>query len=331
MREKEPDRTRFDVGEQGDVPGVNRFAHSAMATVFEVHCSHRDARYAGQAAQAAFDLVDRLEMELSRFIGNSDISRINSLEAGETTRVSLSTMECLQAARLLYGETLKAFDVSIGTGFEKLGLDAEALTVFASEEGVRLDLGGIGKGYAVDRIAELLEEWEVDRALIHGGFSSVIALEPPLDKPGWPLKLSRPGAGDGKREVLVRISARQRALSASGIQKKDHIVNPRDGQPVQDRLAAWVSLPRVGARRPEGTSIWNCRPAEELPAAMAEGLSTAFMILPVAEVSSCCGKWAGSEAWLIPTRSAEGPDASDILYLSGPAGAILESPGDAAG
>ena len=95
-----------------------------MATVFEVHCVHADARYAAQAAQAAFELVDRLEQELSRFVENSDISRINHLAAGQGTRVSPWTMECLEIAWHVYGLTGGAFDVSIGSGLERLELDA---------------------------------------------------------------------------------------------------------------------------------------------------------------------------------------------------------------
>jgi len=70
-----------------------------MATVFEVHAVHDDGRYAEQAAQAAFDLVDRLERELSRFIPNSDIGRVNELAPGERTRVAPTTLECLVIAR----------------------------------------------------------------------------------------------------------------------------------------------------------------------------------------------------------------------------------------
>ena len=75
------------IEESREPRGVRRFSHEAMATVFEVHGVHPDARYAAQAAQAAFDLADRLERELSRFLPNSDIGRINQLAAGETTRV----------------------------------------------------------------------------------------------------------------------------------------------------------------------------------------------------------------------------------------------------
>ena len=62
---------------------VHRFSHEAMATVFEVRAVHADAGYARQAAHAGFELVDRLEQQLSRFVPNSDIARINSLSAGK--------------------------------------------------------------------------------------------------------------------------------------------------------------------------------------------------------------------------------------------------------
>ena len=100
---------------------MRRFSHEAMATVFEVHAVHDDGRYAEQAAQAAFDLVDRLERELSRFIPNSDISRINELAPGERTRVAPTTLECLVIARHAFELTGGAFDVSIGTGLRIAG------------------------------------------------------------------------------------------------------------------------------------------------------------------------------------------------------------------
>jgi thiamine biosynthesis lipoprotein len=289
-------RVSFDVAEAGAVPGAHRFSHAAMATVFEVHCVHPDGRYAGQAAQAAFEVVDRLEQELSRFVGNSDISRVNALAAGESTRVSPETMDCLLLARGLYDLTRRAFDVSIGSGLERLELDPDAFTIAALADGVRLDLGGIGKGYAVDRMAEVLEEWQVPNALAHGGFSSVLALEPPPGHEGWPLTLSAPGPGD--REVLARLSARHVALSASGTQKGAHIVDPLTGRPVSDR-AAWASLDRA-------TGPGASPEAARCAAAVAEGLSTAFMVLPVDDVAAVCERCPGLQAWLLREPEEEG-------------------------
>ena len=138
---------------------VRRFSHEAMATVFEVYAVHPDARYAAQAAQAAFDLADRLESELSRFRSNSDITRVNHLVAGESVRVGAATLECLVIARHLFDLTGGTFDPSIGTGLASLELDADDFQVRSTTGGVQIDLGAIGKGYAVDLMAELLEDW----------------------------------------------------------------------------------------------------------------------------------------------------------------------------
>ena len=177
-----------------DLRDVRRWSHEAMATVYEVYAVHADLTYAAQAAQAAFELLDRLERELSRFLPNSDITRINHLDAGESTSVTPSTLECLVIARHMFDLTGGAFDVSIGSGLPSLQLDVENCVVRATTRGVRLDLGGIGKGYAVDLMAELLEEWGVHDSLVHGGFSSVLALEPLAGCDGWPLTLSDPAA-----------------------------------------------------------------------------------------------------------------------------------------
>ena len=233
MKPGEPTGATLALGETGPERDAHRFSHAAMATVFEVHCVHADVRYARQAAQAAFYLVDRLELELSRFIANSDIARINDLAAGRSTRVSPWTMECLENARRLYSLTGQAFDISIGSGFDRLELIPDEFAVHARAGGARLDLGGIGKGYAVDRMAEVLEEWEIPHALVHGGFSSVLALEAPPERDGWPLTLSAPGPGEDL--VLARVKARRRALSASGVRKGDHILDPRTGRSVHGR------------------------------------------------------------------------------------------------
>ncbi|MEI9972600.1 MAG: FAD:protein FMN transferase [Ignavibacteriota bacterium] len=246
-----------------------------MNTEFEIFCVHADSDYAQQAALAAFDLLDRMEHELSRFIPNSDISRINHLADGESLRVSQWTMECLQLARQAYDETGGAFDISLGTGLERIELGANlTVTRTGAPPDVRLDLGGIGKGYAVDRMAEALDEWDIRQALIHGGHSSVLALDPPPGVDGWPLVM-------GNRAM----QARRRAFSASGVREQgDHIVDPRIGQPARTRVAAWVSL------EAEGSSS---------PGAVAEAFSTAFLILPDAQIEAIRARHPGMDAWFL--------------------------------
>lgn len=290
---------------------LRRFSHEAMNTVFEVYAAHADAQYAAQAAQAAFALVDRLEGELSRFRANSDISRISQLRTGESVRVGEAALECLLIARHLYDVTHGAFDVAIGSGLPSFEIDADAFVIRATTDGVRVDLGGIGKGYAVDLVAELLEDWGLDRAFVHAGFSSALALAPPPGRDGWPLTLSDPNE---RARVLARLSVQQTALSASGVRKRDHIVDPRTATPVRGRLAAWASLPRPvlpGADDPVDSG------ARLAPAAVADALTTAFMLLSVDEIEALCARSPGLEAWVLADRAST--DTADLLYFNGPA------------
>jgi thiamine biosynthesis lipoprotein len=299
---------------------LRRFSHEAMNTVFEVYGAHDDAQYAAQAAQAAFAVVDRLEGELSRFRPNSDISRVNHLAAGASARVGEAALECLLIARHLYEVTDGAFDVAIGTGLPSLEIDTDDFLIRATADGVRVDLGGIGKGYAVDLMAELLEDWRVDCAFVHAGFSSALALAAPAGCDGWPLTLSDPGE---RSRILARLAMRQTALSASGVRKGDHILDPRTGAPVRGRRAVWVALPR-----PANPGAESGRGPRLAPAAVADALTTAFMVLSVHQISALCERSPGLEAWLLPDGPAIG--SPDLLHFRGPdpvAAAGMRGPG----
>jgi thiamine biosynthesis lipoprotein len=154
------------------VPGMKRFSHEAMATTFEVIVVQDDEKYARQTAAAAFEEVNRLEAELSRFIPNSDVSRINNLPANRPLILGLDTFECLKLSCRIYNETGGAFDVTIGpllsclrnvdgsprepseqelndarqrTGTNLLKLNEDEHTIELLTAGVQVDLGGIGK------------------------------------------------------------------------------------------------------------------------------------------------------------------------------------------
>jgi FAD:protein FMN transferase len=295
---------------------VRRFSHEAMNTVFEVYAVHPDQEYAAQAAQAAFEVVDRLERELSRFLPNSDIAKINRLAAGDSTLVGASTLECLTIARHMFALTDGAFDVSIGTGLPSLDLDADEVQVRATRDGVHLDLGGIGKGYAVDVMADLLEEWELRIALVHGGFSSVLALDPPDGCDGWPLTLSEPGA---RPRLLDRLSVRQTALAASGVRKGDHIIEPTSGEPVRGRRAAWVALPRPATKDVDLSG--GAMPAGDVPriatAAVSDALTTAAMLMTAENIVTLCERHPGLEVWLLPEAESGASDGAALRHFGG--------------
>ena len=114
---------------------ARRYSHEAMHTVFEVYAVHPDrtVRGAGGAGRLRSHRPARARAE--PLLANSDITRINHLAAGETTRVSPSTLECLVIARHVFDLTGGAFDVSIGTGLPSLELDADDFVVRATKGG----------------------------------------------------------------------------------------------------------------------------------------------------------------------------------------------------
>jgi thiamine biosynthesis lipoprotein len=276
---------------------VHRFPHEAMGTLYEVMIAGCDEDYSREASRAAFREVDRLETLFSRFNASSEISQINRLKPGGVLRIGWETHECLATAERLRVETNGAFDInfrarSSRTGRERdlepdsgPGLHSPAFEVFPVTDGfairvnqrtfedhgrgVDLDLGAIGKGFALDRAAAVLADWSVDHFLIHGGTSTALARgSAPAARQaetGWPVGVGGPWALPGQDK---RVLLKNRALSGSGSEVKGpHIKDPATGDAAAVHLAAWVSHPQ---------------------AAVADALSTAFMVMPTQDVEGYC-------------------------------------------
>jgi thiamine biosynthesis lipoprotein len=264
--------------------------HQAMATTFKVVIVGSDPVYARQAAAAAFAELDRLENLLSRHVENSDLARIHRLRAGQTTVVAPDTFECLSIALDIQAATGGAFDVAYGSatpiGSEpRFELDAVRHTVRVRADGVRLDLGGIGKGLALDRMAGLLQEWDLPSALLAASTSTLLALAAPAGERGWLVHI---GPDHAPRKLLLT----HRAISGSGTAVRgSHIIDPQTQRPADRRCRAWAAAPT---------------------GAVADALSTAFMILDAADIRAYCERHPGVAAYLQPTPT------SDLLPLADP-------------
>ena len=284
-----------------------------MATVFEVYAVHPDEQYAAQAAQAAFDLVDRLERELSRFLPNSDITRINQLAAGEHTRVTpVDARVPRDRAAHVRADRRRVRRLDRHRTAIARDRSRTSSSCARATSGVQIDLGGIGKGYAVDLVAELLEEWGLERSLVHGGFSSLLALEPPADDDGWPLTLSDPR--DPSR-VLARLSrsARPRSARQASARRITSSIRAAANRFAGGSHRGWRCRGRgSGEQGEQGGSGEQGEGPRLAAAAVADALTTAFMMLSVEEIDELCARTPGVEAWLLPDD-----DARAVVHIGG--------------
>ena len=218
---------------------IHVFNHTAMATQFQVRIADEEKTYAAQAAQAAFALTDDLESHLSRFRANSDIAQIAQLAPGEKLRISELVFACLEIAKKMELATRGAFSITAAalktqTVMPQWTLLKEHFAIRCDAGKLGFDLGAIGKGFALDRMAELLREWDCNLFLLVAGGSSILAGDPPSGNAGW-------SCGLGDDNSARRYWLRNCSLSGSGLAVKGkHIFDPRTGQPAARQNRAWA-------------------------------------------------------------------------------------------
>ena len=290
-----------------------RASHPAMATTFEVELLYGTPN-ALAAANAAFAEIDGLEQQLTVYRDSSEVSRLNRLAASTVVPVEESLFRLLALAAQITQETEGAFDITAGAlikawgfyrgprrvpsdeeraealcrvGMRHLVLDAEARTVRYLRPDVEINLGSIGKGYALDRVAQLLRDsFGLTTALLHGGHSSVYAMgNGPTDGRGWAVGIRHPWEPD-HRLAIVRLRDRALGTSAATFQhleyngrKLGHHLDPRTGWPAEEMALASVVAPT---------------------AAEADALATAFYILGVEKARAYCENHPGIGAILLP-------------------------------
>jgi len=253
---------------------IHQFNHRAMATHFEVRIANEERSYAAQAAQAALDLVDRLESRLSRFRANSDVAQIAELAPGEKIRLSEPAFACLEIAKKMELATRRAFSTTAAalqtqTILPQWSLLPEEQAIVCESGNLQFDLGAIGKGFALDRMAELLRKWDCGSFLLVAGGSSVLAGDAPTDAAGW-------SCGLGDDNATQRFFLAHASLSGSGLAVKgSHILDPRTGQAALRQNRAWALTDT---------------------AAESDALSTAAMVLSEPELEQVL---ALDESWLI--------------------------------
>jgi thiamine biosynthesis lipoprotein len=264
---------------QHSVSSLSLACH-AMATRFEIVLHGENPASLRAAGEEALAQIEQLEAQLSLFRAGSEIAHLNARAAQGPIRVTPGLFALLQQAQKLCAESGGAFDITIAPlvrcwGYEggegrlpqpeevaearsKVGmalvrLNPADLTVQFAREGVMLNLGAIGKGYAVERAAEVLREAGVTRALIHGGTSTVQALGPPPGEEFWKIAIETPApVPDAPPTLLATVPLKEEAMSVSGVwgnsfqaggRTYGHIIDPRTGEPAIGTVLAAVVLP----------------------------------------------------------------------------------------
>jgi thiamine biosynthesis lipoprotein len=295
-----------------------KLARNAMATRFEI-VLHGDQEAALRAAgEEALDEVEHWEARLSLYRPDSEIAHVNARASHEPVRITPEVFALLERARQLWEETGGMFDPTVGplvrcwgfmggmgrgttpsaeeveaarqrVGMEHVLLDRAAFAVRFARRGMLLDLGAIGKGYAIERAVELIREAGVVSGLIHGGTSTIYALGCPPEADTWTIALERPPAGFpvilGGVPPCVRL--RDAALSVSAIWGRwfqaqqsfyGHVLHPKTGFPVTGAVMSAVVTPA---------------------ATEGDALSTALLILGEPGIPSLESKHPGIPAMVV--------------------------------
>lgn len=315
------------------------YSKTAMACEFEIFFNLHQYKQAGIATMEAFQLIDLLEDQLTIYRDHSELSRINQTAFDKKVVVENRLFELLALAKRIYLDTQGAFDITSGPltrlwGFEKrkgnlptqkqvdetlpsIGSDqfnlcSQESTITFTSANLKLNLGGIGKGHALDRVTELFSQQGIENYIVHGGQSSVIAsgndtetgasLFHPTTKIqsaselGWTVGITHPTL-PGQRFAEVYLYNQALGTSGSARQgfyhqgkKYGHIIDPRTGWPANSYLSTTV--------------ISNS-------AAISDALATAFFVMPIDSIQSYCDRNPDVSAILL----AENPDSRGQIMV----------------
>ena len=290
---------------------TTRIATRAMACEFVVVLNPGDAAEQMPATDA-LDLLPELEQQMSAWREDSELAVINRTAHENATAVEPRLFELFQMAANICRSSDHAFDPTsrplvklwrdcrdagrVPTrpevdellqriGIDHVILDADAKTIRFAKPGIEFDLGGIGKGYALDRQSEVLLDRGFQDYLLHGGHSSLLARGNHVGTMGWPVGIGNPLFTNERLGTLILRDVAM-ATSGSNIQffrhegrRYGHILDPRTGWPVREMLSVTVLAPT---------------------AAQADALSTAFFVLGVENAQRYCDTLTGVGAILVP-------------------------------
>jgi FAD:protein FMN transferase len=250
----------------------------AMGSAYSVVAYGEDRTRMEDAVDAAFEEVHRLDQMLSNYKPESELSEVNRNAAERPVPVTQEMFDLLAACVAYSRASEGAFDITVGplmkvwgfykgtgrlphraevrgalerVGYQNISLDAANRTVRFAKAGVELDPGGIGKGYAVDRMVEVLKQYGMQTALVSASGSSIYGLGAPPGEKGWKVQIRDP---KDEKKTVADVYLKDESMSTSGNYEKffraegriySHIMDPRTGWPAQGVLSVSAVTPRT--------------------------------------------------------------------------------------
>ncbi|QHT69779.1 FAD:protein FMN transferase [Rhodocytophaga rosea] len=245
------------------------FTHRQMGTLFRIILYTSDSTKATLAAELAFNRIDQLNDILSDYKEDSELSRLSiSSGTGKKIKVSDDLWQVLQQSVALSQQTNGAFDITVGpyvqlwrrasrqqqlpseealqkasqsVGYQYIRFYPDEQMVEITRPGMRLDAGGVGKGYAVDEAMKILQQQGIQSALVDGGGNILVSKAPP-GKKGWQVELSS-SAGN------ISVELQQTAVATSGDlyqhieldgKRYSHILDPRTGLGLTNQIMVTI-------------------------------------------------------------------------------------------
>ena len=273
------------------------FSHPAMATTFTLYLYSDGAGHAATVSEEVFDEIDRVEQLLSNYRETSELSRVNREAGTGPVTIDPEMLDFLTEAEHWSRVSDGAFDLTVGrlmktwgfyrhqgalpspqalqatravTGWRKVELEAATRTVRFAVNGVELDPGGIGKGFAVDAAVRVLRDLDVHAALLSAGSSTLYGLGAPPGRAGWRVVVPGPLP---TRRVLTVITLRNESLSSADCTQKNfisnghlycHIMDPLTLQPVEGRVQVSIVHPSATASDALSNVIFVQTPQQSL-------------------------------------------------------------------
>ena len=282
-----------------------------MGTLFRIELYAASDAAALKAATAAFDRIEKLEEIFSDYRADSELNRLSRRGAAKPQLVSPALFDILDRSQKLSELSMGAFDVTVGpevalwreahrtghlpssremakaraaVGYQRIELDQQAHTVLLKRSDMKLDLGGIAKGYAADQALALLKSHHIESALIDAGGDLTLGAPPP-GKAGWNVVIDSPDSGNGEppcslvlHDVAIATSGNSRQFVEINGQRYSHIIDPSNGEGLKGLASTTVIAP---------------------DGATADALATALSVLPAAEGLRVVESISGASAYLV--------------------------------